>query len=81
MTRPTDGTIKALTARELVIAECVSEGHKGQALLVRLAERGQHMAAATVETRIRDIAWKLDNPHGLPPRALITLWARTRRVA
>lgn len=73
--------IKPLTAKETVIAVVVGEGHKGPAALARLAQLGQHIAASTFETRVRDIASKLDNPHGLPPRSIIRLWASTRTAA
>lgn len=73
--------IKPLTHKEWEIVVVVGEGHRGKAALIRLAEMGQHLAPSTLEGRIRDIAAKLDNPHGLPPRAIIKLLASTRTAA
>lgn len=72
---------KPLTQIETAIAELLAEGHTVKETVVLLVGRGHHMAPSTVASRIRDIAHKVPNPHGLPPKAAITLYIRTRDAA
>lgn len=74
-------TIKPLTAMELEIAELVGAGHRVKQVHALLRERGRHMAISTLNTRIRDVAYKLHNPLGLPPMALIRVWWCTKKAA
>ena len=74
MTRP-------LTPKEREIAELVGDGLPVKQVHAELAKRGRFLAISTLETRIRVIALKLDNPHGLPPMAIIRLWIGTNRAA
>jgi endonuclease/exonuclease/phosphatase family metal-dependent hydrolase len=74
-------TIKPLTAIELEIAELVGRGLRVKQVHLSLKERGRHMAISTLNTRIRDVAYKLPNPLGLPPMAIIRLWWCTKKAA
>jgi hypothetical protein len=74
-------TIKPLTTMELEIAELVGRGHRVKQVHAMLKERGRHMAISTLNTRIRDVAYKLQNPLGLPPMAIIRVWWSTKKAA
>lgn len=74
MTRP-------LTAKEQAIADLVARGLHVHEVRTELEAQGIHMALSTLQTRIRGIARKLDNPHDLTPLALIRLHIRTSRAA
>ena len=66
--------IRPLTEREEELAELVGRGLRVKKIHKALAERGRHLALCTLQTRIRDLAHKLDNPLGLPPLAIIRLY-------
>lgn len=69
------------TERELEIAELVGRGLRVKDAHTVLGQRGRHMALSTLETRIRELSRKIQNPHCLPPMAIIRLWWGMKHAA